>query len=167
MNYFVLLILKDSLFSCINKEVWLISVLRLASNSIAVLAAKSTLHRQHTAKLVRNKYKRILGTAFFKMKFRNSSRCSSTLWLINTNRMEICEVRVSSRVRVLLYSICNRCEIWRKTIFRKVMAELKKFLKMQKAYNPTLPFISSIIRKHFHILISSPVAITSLKLHPL
>ena len=34
-------------------------------------------------------------------------------------------------------------------------------------YNSVLRSISSIIRKHFHILISSPVAITSLKLHPL
>ena len=35
-------------------------------------------------------------------------------------------------------------------------------------YNPALRSISSIIRKHFHVLISSPpVAITSVKLHPL
>ena len=34
-------------------------------------------------------------------------------------------------------------------------------------YNPALRSISSIIRKHFCILISFPVAITSLKLHPL
>ena len=34
-------------------------------------------------------------------------------------------------------------------------------------YNPALRSISSIIRKHFYILISFPVAITSLKLHPL
>jgi len=34
-------------------------------------------------------------------------------------------------------------------------------------YNPALRFFSSIIRKNFHILISSPVVITSLKLYPL
>ena len=34
-------------------------------------------------------------------------------------------------------------------------------------YNSALRSISSIIRKHFHILISSPVVITSLKLRPL